>query len=65
MNIEFFVYDEITPAMARDLGERLRASPSAPVTIRVNSYGGDLGAGLAMLLESAPLNHAALSRRSA
>lgn len=49
MNIEFFVYDEITPAMARDLGERLRASPSAPVTIRVNSYGGDLGAGLAML----------------
>lgn len=49
MNIEFFVYAEITPAMARDLGERLRASPSAPVTIRVNSYGGDLGAGLAML----------------
>lgn len=49
MNIEFFVYDEITPAMARDLGERLRAKPSAPVTVMVNSYGGDLGAGLAML----------------
>ncbi len=49
MNIEFFIYDEITPTMARELGEALRAKPQAPVLLRVNSYGGDLGAGLAML----------------
>ena len=49
MNTEFFIYDEITGALARDLGERLRAKPSAPVTLFVNSYGGDLGAALAML----------------
>ena len=47
--IDFFVFDEVTPALARDLAERLRARPSAPVTVRVNSYGGDLAAGLAML----------------
>ncbi|HRC72036.1 MAG TPA: Clp protease ClpP [Candidatus Competibacter sp.] len=37
------------PETARALGEFLRSRPTAAVTVHVNSYGGDLAAGLAML----------------
>ncbi len=47
--MDIFCYDEITPELARTVAETLRAQPTAPVTLRVNSYGGDLAAGLAML----------------
>ena len=47
--MDLFCYDEITPELARTVAETLRAQPTAPVTLRVNSYGGDLAAGLAML----------------
>lgn len=47
--MEIFVYDEITAAMARQVAGALRAKPREAVTLRVNSYGGDLAAGLAML----------------
>ncbi len=47
--MELFIYDAINPPLARSFAESLRAQPNAPVTVRVNSYGGDLAAGLAML----------------
>jgi ATP-dependent protease ClpP protease subunit len=47
--MEIFVYDEITAVMARQVAGALRAKPREAVTLRVNSYGGDLAAGLAML----------------
>lgn len=49
MNLEILVYDGITAETARATTETLARQPSAPVTVRVNSYGGDLAAGLAML----------------
>lgn len=47
--MEILIYDEINPPLARSFAESLRAQPNAPVTVRINSYGGDLAAGLAML----------------
>ena len=47
--LTLYAFDEIDSPLARSFAESLRAQPNAPVTVRVNSYGGDLAAGLAML----------------
>ncbi|MCP5158802.1 MAG: Clp protease ClpP [Gammaproteobacteria bacterium] len=44
----FTIYDMISAEMARSVVEGLRAKPRAPVTVCVNSWGGDAGSGLAI-----------------
>lgn len=43
--LELNLYDEITEWSVRDLVERLQASPTADVTLRINSPGGDVHQG--------------------
>jgi len=48
MNLKFFVFEEITNSMARELSEQLSRQPSAPLSLTINSYGGDVSAALGM-----------------
>lgn len=42
--LQLLIFDEITSETARTVREQLLARPQAPVTVRINSYGGDLAA---------------------
>lgn len=44
----FTVYDTISAEMACTIAEQLRAKPRAPVTVCINSWGGDAASGLAI-----------------
>lgn len=46
---EIMIFDEIVPDTARSVSERLRANSNQPVVVRINSPGGDLAAGLAIV----------------
>ncbi|MDS4025709.1 MAG: Clp protease ClpP [Candidatus Contendobacter sp.] len=47
--MDILIFDEITAAMAQRVVNQLREQPTEPVTVLVNSPGGDLAAGLAIL----------------
>lgn len=47
--MDILIFDEITADLAQRVSSQLRAKPTEPVTFLVNSPGGDLAAGLAIL----------------
>lgn len=46
--MEIQIYDEITASAAKRVLAALAENPDAPVTIRINSYGGDVFAAIAI-----------------
>lgn len=43
-----YLFDDITADTARTVAERLRASPSAPAVVKINSHGGAVAAAIAI-----------------